>query len=491
MAISMILASQSRPRRDVLYAAGICPTIKVSHVDEPAALEQAAQQAGVPVERLDIGHRVAILAHAKANAVYEAYRAVADTSKAARGERVIAYPLEAEEVRAQRRADEELSADATDAPAASGSSDAGTGQPASVASSAITRDFSGITPPTRIEPIDTPVNGSEGLNGSGPGPLIVGCDSMFLFDGECYGKPHDEATARERLRRMRGRSGELWTGHCIIDFATGRAIQDASHAIVYFGEYTDEDIDRYIATGEPLEVAGSFTLEGFGGAFIDRIDGDPHGVIGISLPLLRRLVSKLGMRWTDLWNVEPHVPNPEEQDKHPDSVLPPIENVHQPGDGWVSCACGRRHWGTHGAAGILLARRNADGEVTHVAMQHRAQWSAEGGTWGIPGGAIADNETPIEGALRESFEEANITPQDIEVVGSYREDHGPWAYTTVFAFEKPGHEVRLRANDDESMEIAWVPIDEVPNRKLLTAMRTDWQRFADRLHGLAAANRDR
>ncbi len=93
--------------------------------------------------------------------------------------------------------------------------------------------------------------------------------------------------------------------------------------------------------------------------------------------------------------------------------------------------------------------------------------------------------------MRESFEEANITPQDIEVVGSYREDHGPWAYTTVFAFEKPGHEVRLRANDDESMEIAWVPVGEVPNRKLLTAMRTDWQRFADRLHGLAAANRAR
>ena len=491
MTISIILASQSKPRRDVLYAAGICPTIKVSHVDEPAALEQAASKLSVPVERLDVGHRVAILARAKANAVYEAYRAVADTSKAARGERVIAYPLEAEEVRAQRRADEELSADATEAPAASGSSDAGTGQPASVVSSAITRDFSGITPPTRVEPIDTPVNGSEGLNGSGPGPLIVGCDSMFLFDGECYGKPHDEATARERLRRMRGRSGELWTGHCIIDFATGRAVQDASRAVVYFGDYTDEDIERYIATGEPLEVAGSFTLEGFGGAFIDRIDGDPHGVIGISLPLLRRLVSKLDISWTDLWNVKPHAPNPEELDQHPGSTPPPVENVHQPGDGWVSCACGRRHWGTHGAAGILLARRDAAGEVTHVAMQHRAKWSAEGGTWGIPGGAIADNETPIEGALRESFEEANITPQDIEVVGSYREDHGPWAYTTVFAFEKPGHEVHLRANDDESMEIAWIPIGEVTDRKLLTAMRTDWQRFSDRLRILSAANQGR
>lgn len=71
----------------------------------------------------------------------------------------------------------------------------------------------------------------------------------------------------------------------------------------------------------------------------------------------------------------------------------------------------------------------------------------------------------------ESYEEANITPEDIEVVGSYREDHGPWAYTTVFAFEKPGHRVVPRANDDESMEIEWVPIDEVPDRKLLTAMR--------------------
>lgn len=88
--------------------------------------------------------------------------------------------------------------------------------------------------------------------------------------------------------------------------------------------------------------------------------------------------------------------------------------------------------------------------------------------------------------MRESYEEANITPEDIEVVGSYREDHGPWAYTTVFAFEKPGHHVHPAANDDESMEVEWVPIDEVPNRRLLTAMRTDWPNFAARLARLAA-----
>ena len=124
-------------------------------------------------------------------------------------------------------------------------------------------------------------------------------------------------------------------------------------------------------------------------------------------------------------------------------------------------------------------------------MQHRATWSAEGGTWGIPGGAIADGESPIEGALREAYEEANITPADIEVVGSYCEDHGPWAYTTVFAFEKPGHEVYPRANDDESMEIEWVPIAEVPNLKLLTAMRADWPRFEKRLNEIASTYKGR
>ena len=96
-------------------------------------------------------------------------------------------------------------------------------------------------------------------------------------------------------------------------------------------------------------------------------------------------------------------------------VVPPKENVHQPGDGWIDCACGRKHWGLNGASGVLLARRDPkSGEVTSVVMQHRAAWSAEGGTWGIPGGATADGESPIEGALRGSYEEANITPEDIE-----------------------------------------------------------------------------
>ncbi|WP_420837501.1 Maf family protein [Bifidobacterium ramosum] len=354
---------------------------------------------------------------------------------------------------------------------------------------ATTRDFSGVDVPTTVEPISNIVAMQPGLTHAAVGPLIVGCDSMFLFDGECYGKPHSVEVARERLRAMRGHTGELWTGHCLIDFATGRAVSGVSYAKIHFCNYSDHDLERYLATGEPLEVAGSFTLEGFGGAFIDGIEGDPHGVIGISLPLLRELAGQLGVEWTDLWNVERGELFPAGK-SDPSSIVPPAENVHQPGDGWVDCMCGRRHWGLNGASGVLLARRDAvTGAVTHVVMQHRAAWSAEGGTWGIPGGATADGESPIEGALRESYEEANITPEDIEVVGSWREDHGNWAYTTVFAFEKPGHHVEPRANDDESMEIEWVPIDEVPNRKLLTAMKTDWPRFRARLDAIAAAHR--
>ena len=528
MSIPVILASKSKPRRDVLNAAGVCPTIRVSHVDEPAALERAAAAANCTVADLDVNQRVMILAEAKAQAVYRAYRDIATTAAAAQGERVIGYPLKGA-LDAARRQQHRPNGARHARPASDGSV-----IDYSHADVAQTRDFSGVDFPTASEPIDTPVDGQPGLTRSEVGPLILGCDSLFLLNGVCYGKPHSVDVARERLRAMRGAVGELWTGHCLIDFASGRVVRGASCAKVHFADYSDEDMERYIATGEPLEVAGSFTLEGFGGAFIDGIEGDPHGVIGVSLPLVRRLCGELGIAWPDLWNVGRGAGEPESKaegvaraaaDAHKaaaafggagmsaettpgvdDSapaphvggtpretvIVPPSENVHQPGDGWIDCACGRKHWGIHGASGVLLARRNpATGAVTHVVMQHRAAWSAEGGTWGIPGGATADGESPIEGALRESYEEANITPADIEVVGSYREEHGPWAYTTVFAFEKPGHQVTPRANDDESMEIEWVPLAEVPDRKLLTAMRTDWPRFAARLAALAEEYRGR
>lgn len=481
MSIPLILASKSKPRRNVLYSAGICPTIRVSHVDEPGALARAAAEAGCEVDDLTVDKRVAILAQAKAQAVHQAYRNVADTAAAATGERVIAYPLQA-----GHNADAESSGGESerDMVMAKLVNDQPNAHDADI--NATTRDFSGVDVPTVREPISNVVAMQPGLTRAEVGPLIVGCDSMFLFDGECYGKPHSVEVARERLRAMRGNTGELWTGHCLIDFATGRAVQGVSYAKIHFCNYSDHDLERYLATGEPLEVAGSFTLEGFGGAFIDSIEGDPHGVIGISLPLLRDLTSQLGVEWTDLWNVERGELFPSAK-SDPTSLVPPAENVHQPGDGWVDCMCGRRHWGLNGASGVLLARRDAvSGAVTHVVMQHRAAWSAEGGTWGIPGGATADGESPIEGALRESYEEANITPEDIDVVGSWREDHGNWAYTTVFAFEKPGHVVCPRANDDESMEIKWVPVDQVPELRLLTAMKTDWPRFRVQLDAIAA-----
>ena len=518
MSIPLILASKSVPRRNVLFSAGICPTIRVSHVDEPAALAEAAAQEGVAVADLPIKRRVTILASAKAQAVHRAYRAVAAAAAAATGDRVIGYPLgipaapasadDASVATAGRFADVAGAGVAAE----SGASAIMDQMRKSMPMSATTRAFFDRSFPTRTEPIREVLADQPGLTSGKVGPLILGCDSMFLLDGECYGKPHSPEHARERLRAMRGATGELWTGHCLIDFATGRVAADASHATVHFGEYTDLDIERYIATGEPLEVAGSFTLEGFGGAFIDSIEGDPHGIIGLSLPLARRLAAQLGVEWTDLWNVtrEDQYPSAaagvnetdsrtgeplsQERGAEGKSLSPvnqaPKDNVHQPGDGWIPCACGRRHWGTNGASGVLLVRRDPNtGEPTHVVMQHRAMWSAEGGTWGIPGGASADGENPVEGALRESYEEANITPEDIEVVGSYREDHGPWAYTTVFAFEKPGHKVNPRANDDESMEISWIPFDTVPEHRLLTAMQTDWPMFADRIRALAAEHR--
>ncbi|MDY4677774.1 Maf family nucleotide pyrophosphatase [Bifidobacterium tsurumiense] len=469
MSVSIILASQSMSRRNVLYSAGISPTIRVSHVDEPEVLRSTALERGVAEEQLSIEDRVMILAQAKAQAVFDAYRSVMNTAASAQGDHITAFPLESQEA-----------ADSTAQPVAEDAENIDT----------TTRDFSAIEVPTSVQPLTDVQHNSAGLKSQKVGPLIIGCDSMFLIDGEVQGKPHIPEVAVERLRRMRGNSGELWTGHCVIDLATGKSVQGSSHAVVKFGQYSDRDIERYVATGEPLEVAGNFTLEGLGGAFVDGIEGDPHGVMGISLPLLRTLVAQLGVDWTDVWNVLPEATTekgPEQLAKESD---PPQENVMQPGDGWVQCACGRRHWGLNGAAGVLLARTDEhSGEVTHVVMQHRAMWSAEGGTWGIPGGAIADGENAIEGALRESSEEAGIDPEDIEVVGTYCEDHGPWRYTTVFALEKPGHKVHPQANDDESMEVAWIPLQEVPHRKLLTAMRTDWPRFAQRLNDLAAQYR--
>ncbi len=159
--------------------------------------------------------------------------------------------------------------------------------------------------------------------------LVLGCDSVLEFDGKVLGKPADAAQAQRRWRAMRGRSGVLHTGHCLIDTApiitgdtagtagnagnagkggtggaTGRTatVCGVSSTIVHFADLSDAEIDAYVASGEPLRVAGAFTIDGRGGAFVERIEGDPGTVIGLSLPLLRRLLAELGVRLVDLWH---------------------------------------------------------------------------------------------------------------------------------------------------------------------------------------------
>jgi septum formation protein len=142
------------------------------------------------------------------------------------------------------------------------------------------------------------------LDGTPDEAVVVGCDSMLLIDGELVGKPRDVDTARARWKAMAGRTGELVTGHAVLHVVDGEIEQVAEgHATttVRFGTPTDAELEAYLATGEPLVVAGAFTLDGLGGWFVDGIDGDPSNVIGISLPLVRRLLGSLGISPTDLW----------------------------------------------------------------------------------------------------------------------------------------------------------------------------------------------
>ena len=132
--------------------------------------------------------------------------------------------------------------------------------------------------------------------------LVLGCDSVLDRGGEALGKPADSEDAVRRWRAMRGGSGVLRTGHCLRDRATGRVAAATASTTVHFADLSDEEIDAYVATGEPLGVAGAFTVDGLGGAFVTGIEGDHHNVVGLSLPLVRDLAAELGHSWTDLWS---------------------------------------------------------------------------------------------------------------------------------------------------------------------------------------------
>ena len=130
--------------------------------------------------------------------------------------------------------------------------------------------------------------------------IIIGCDSTFEFQGESLGKPGEPAIAKERASRVRGNSGYLHTGHCVIDTAKNIEISDRVTTKVTFSDMTDEEIDDYVASGEPLHVAGGFTLDGFSSPFIPSIEGDYTNVVGISMPFLRKAMNQLGYSWPEV-----------------------------------------------------------------------------------------------------------------------------------------------------------------------------------------------
>lgn len=134
-----------------------------------------------------------------------------------------------------------------------------------------------------------------------PGAIVIGCDSVLEFEGEPLGKPKDAEDAIRRWQRMRGRSGVLVTGHAVV--RGDELVAATAETTVHFADLSDEEIEAYVATGEPLHVAGAFTVDSLGGAFVTSIEGDYHNVVGISLPLVRELLAQLGIRWTDLWRV--------------------------------------------------------------------------------------------------------------------------------------------------------------------------------------------
>lgn len=132
-----------------------------------------------------------------------------------------------------------------------------------------------------------------------PGAVVIGCDSVLEFNGQPLGKPQDAEDAIQRWQKMRGRSGVLVTGHAVV--RGDELVAATAETTVHFAELSDEEIEAYVATGEPLQVAGAFTVDSLGGPFVTSIEGDYHNVVGISLPLLRELLGQLGIRWTDLW----------------------------------------------------------------------------------------------------------------------------------------------------------------------------------------------
>jgi septum formation protein len=143
---------------------------------------------------------------------------------------------------------------------------------------------------------------ADAVASSAADAIVVACDSLFELDGHRRGKPESPEEALAWATESRGREGLLRTGHCVIDTRTGKRAAGVATTTVRFGEATDEELAAYVASGEPLAVAGGFTLDGRSSPFIEGVDGDPGNVIGLSLPLLRALLAEIDVRITDLWS---------------------------------------------------------------------------------------------------------------------------------------------------------------------------------------------
>ncbi|MEP7036014.1 MAG: nucleoside triphosphate pyrophosphatase [Dermatophilaceae bacterium] len=168
------------------------------------------------------------------------------------------------------------------------------------------QDMALVLARAKCETVATLLEGDSCPEDAPTGALVLGCDSVLELDGELHGKPADEAEAAARWKMMRGRSGVLHTGHWLIDDrdvgggGTGATIGAVASTTVHFARVTDEEIAAYVATAEPLQVAGAFTIDGLGGPFISGIEGDHHNVVGISLPLLREMLVDVNLSWFDL-----------------------------------------------------------------------------------------------------------------------------------------------------------------------------------------------
>jgi septum formation protein len=153
----------------------------------------------------------------------------------------------------------------------------------------------------KAEAVASIVRSDPGGNERPAGAVVVGCDSLLAFAGEVRGKPASAEQAADWWRSYRGARGTLVTGHAVIDVPTGRRAATTAETTVRFGSPTDAEVDALVATGEPLAVAGGFTLDGYSAPFVDGIDGDHGTVLGLSLPLLAHLVREVGLELTDLW----------------------------------------------------------------------------------------------------------------------------------------------------------------------------------------------